>query len=168
METDKMLKWVEFVATKFDANHIGWTYKRGTESIKRIRYSRDNQGCNHWTKRAKRMVRDCNPVRYFQFQEKVHPMFRRERTLKAYLLNFRVSYEVHWKLPNNLPDGTINGIITHWEEDGEYIAAFQPRVGMKVLEFIKDNPENPYAQAIVAEMKACVELSWPEEENNED
>lgn len=165
METDKMLKWVEFVATKFQKNHEGWVYKRGGAGIKHIRYARDNQGYNHWKKRAKRMVRDCNPVRYFQFQEKVQPMFRRERTLKAYLLNFRVAYEVHWKLASNLPDGTINGIITHWEEDGEYIAAFQPRVGMKVLEFIKDNPENPYAQAIVAEMKACVELSWPEKKD---
>lgn len=167
METDKMLEWVEFVATKFQKNHEGWVYRRGAKGIKHIRYVSDNQGYDHWKKRAKRMIRDCNPVEYFWPKGQIRRMFPRERSLSAYLRNFRVSYEVHWKLDRNLPDGTINGIITHWSEDGEYIAAFQPRVGMKVLEFIKDNPEDPYAQAIVAEMKACVELSWPEE-NSED
>lgn len=36
---------------------------------------------------------------------------------------------------------------------------------MKVLDFLRADPENEYAKVILAEMHACDELSWPNEED---
>lgn len=169
MNDEKLLDWAEFVATKFSKNAEGWEYSRDTGGLKHIRYESDYTGWNHWRKRLRRAMRAWNPKRYWKPTDSLDKLFTdRAKTLKGYFIHAWAYSQVALQLDDNLPDGQINGIITHWEEDGEYIALFQPRVGMKVLEFIKANPENEYARAILDEMHACKELSWPSKETNDD
>lgn len=167
MNDKKLLDWAEFVATKFSKNMDGWVYSRDTGPLRHIRYEYDYTGYNHWTKRF---------ARAFDLRE----MFETKRSfarsigadpkgesLKKRLITAWIHIVVNLPKSKNRPDGTINGIITHWEEDGEYIALFQPRVGVKVIEFIRANPDNEYARAILEEMHACKELSWPSKEKND-
>lgn len=159
MNDEKLLKWAEFVATKFRKNAEGWTYSRNTGGLKHIRYESDYTGYNHWTKRVRRAF----DWKHLTGRDSFTRHFRKPGLKNRF-------WEAYWwivvslRKDSNLPDGQINGVITHWEEDGEYIALFQPRVGVKVLEFIKANPENEYARAILDEMHACKELSWPSKE----
>jgi len=162
LNDEKLLKWAEFVATKFSKNAEGWKYSRNTGGLKHIRYESDYTGYNHWTKRLKRAFDWGHLTGRDGLSRHFRPKGLKNRVLSA-IAWIRVSLEKD----SNLPDGQINGIITHWEEDGEYIALFQPRVGVKVLEFIKENPDNEYARAILDEMHACAELSWPTKEDSE-
>lgn len=166
-KTDKkILDWAEFVAKKFSANQEGWVYSRDVGDLKHIRYEADYTGYNHWTKRLKRASENWNPFSYFRPRSNLGKMFADENpTVRGFFLRAWVWSLVALRKESNRPDGQINGILTHWEEDGEYIALFQPRVGVKVIEFIRDNPDNPHAQAIMTEMRACKELSWPSKEN---
>lgn len=162
MNDEKLLDWAEFVATKFSKNAEGWKYSRDIGGMKHIRYESDYTGYNHWTKRVCRAF-DWG---HLTGRDGLTQHFRRPG-LKNRFWEAYGWVVVSLRKDSNLPDGQINGIITHWEEDGEYIALFQPRVGVKVLEFIKANPENEYARAILDEMHACKELSWPSEETND-
>lgn len=157
METKDLLDWAEFVATKFQSSRDGWVYSRKRNGLKHIRYESDYTGYNHWMKRAKRAFE----WKHLAGTDSFSKMFGKQ-TLKQRVRSARAWISVSLRKDSNLPDGQINGNIVHWEEDGEYIAIFQPRVGVKVLEFLKAEPDNPHAQAIIAEMKACVELSWPD------
>jgi hypothetical protein len=65
----------------------------------------------------------------------------------------------------NLPDGQVSGIITHWEEDGEYIAMFCPYVGREVLKFLRADPDNPHAQAIISAMLETEKKSFGKEDS---
>lgn len=161
MNDEKLLKWAEFVATKFSKNAEGWTYSRNTGGLKHIRYESDYTGYNHWTKRVRRAF----DWKHLTGRDSLTRHFRRPG-LKNRFWEAYGWVVVSLRKDSHLPDGQINGIITHWEEDGEYIALFQPRVGVKVLEFIKANPENEYARAILDEMHACKELSWPSKKSN--
>jgi hypothetical protein len=157
----KILDWAEFVATKFSGNAEGWVYSRDTGDLKHIRYESDYTGRNHWTKRLRRAL----DLKHLLGRDSFSKTFRQsKRSIRDELLTAAAWFSVNWRKDSHLPDGQINGIITHWEEDGEYIALFQPRVGVKVLDFIRNNPESPYAQAILSEMRACADLSFPAEE----
>lgn len=57
---------------------------------------------------------------------------------------------------SNLPDGQVNGNLTFWEEDGQYIMLFSPLVGREVIKFLRAEPDSPYAQAIIEQMKVVV------------
>ena len=159
---DSLLKFAEFVATKFQDSRDGWTYSRDTGDLKHIRYERDYTGYNHWTKRVQRAFDLKHLIGRDSFTRQL--LGDRKESLRTRYLHARAWITVSLRKDSNLPDGQINGILTHWEESGEYIALFQPRVGVKVLEFIRANPENPYARAILDEMHACSELSWPSSE----
>lgn len=162
MKDEKLLDWAEFVATKFSKNAEGWKYSRDTGPLRHIRYESDYTGYNHWRKRLRRATRAWNPKRYWKPTDSLDKMFSpKNKTLKGYFIHAWAYSKVALQLDNNMPDGQINGILTHWEEDGEYIALFQPRVGVKVIEFIRANPDNEYARAILKEMHFCKELSWP-------
>ena len=54
-DTD-LIKWVEFVATKFADDRAGWVYSRDLGDLDYIRYKSDYTGYNHWTKRWKRAL----------------------------------------------------------------------------------------------------------------
>lgn len=152
----ELLEFVKFVATKFQDDRDGWVYSRDLGDLKHIRYESDYTGSNHWTRRVRRAF----APRYLFGRDSL----RRILGFGQGGLKQRVSEAIAWitvVLPKekNLPDGIINGIPTNWEEHGEYLMAMQPRVGVKVIEFLQAEPDNPYAQAILAEMRACVELS---------
>ena len=165
MKDKQLLDWAEFVATKFSRNLEGWVYSRDTGDLEHIRYRGDHTGYNHWTKRVKRAIGDWNPVTYFAPKDSLGQMFKDDKpTVRGYFQRAVIWSHVSLRKEKNLPDGQINGIITHWEEHGEYIALFQPRVGVRVIEFIRSEPDHPHAQAILAEMRACKELSWPSKE----
>lgn len=59
------------------------------------------------------------------------------------------------KRDNHIPDGALDrgGILTVWEETGEYIQLVQPSVGSLVADFMEAEPENPHAIKIAAEMQ---------------
>lgn len=168
MKDEELLNWAEFVATKFYQNGQGWVYSRDLGDLKHLRYASDYTGWNHWTKRLGRALRAWNPREYIR-DNKEFPFTldtRRKPSIRGYFRNAWIATIVHLEKNSNLPDGQINGILTNWEEDGEYIAAFQPRVGLKVLDFLRAEPDNEYAKAILAEMHAIVALSWPEEKED--
>lgn len=158
MKDEKLLDWAEFVATKFSKNAEGWKYSRDTGPLRHIRYESDYTGYNHWTKRARRAFDWKHLTGRGSFSRTFK---RKNESLKSRLYFAWAWITVSLRKDSNLPDGQINGILTHWEEDGEYIALFQPRVGVKVIEFIRANPDNEYARAILEEMHFCKELSWP-------
>lgn len=166
-DTDKkILDWAEFVSTKFSVNQDGWVYSRDVGDLKHIRYESDYTGYNHWAERLKQASKNWNVVSYFRPKSGLDKMFADDKpTIRGFFLRAWVWSLVSLRKDSNRPDGQINGILTHWEEDGEYIALFQPRVGVRVIEFIRNNPDNEYARAIMAEMRACKELSWPSPEN---
>lgn len=162
----ELLNYVEFVATKFEASRKGWVYSRDMGDLEHIRYRSDYTGPNHWTKRLRRAF----DLKHLLGRDSISrglgisPAGLKDRWLTA-----ATWIEVSLKKEKNLPDGIINGIPTNWEEDGEYLTALQPRVGAKVIEFLRAEPENPHAKAILAEMHACVELSdWTADEDDED
>lgn len=156
MDTKELLEWAEFVATKFESSRTGWVYSRELNGLKHIRYEHDYTGNNHWVKRVKRAFN------LKRFNQRFSRRRGRKLSPKGLLQHYSMWAMARLRKHDNLPDGQINGNFINWEEDGEYIAIFQPRVGVKVIEFLRAEPENPYAKAILAEMEACVELSWAE------
>lgn len=157
MKDKDLLEWAHFVATKFESSRTGWVYSRDLGGLKHMRYESDSTGWNHWTKRVRRAANWKRLTGVSRLRRGQRPkQSLRNRLIFAFVLARNTLQK-----DDNLPDGQINGIPTNWEEDGEYIAIFQPRVGVKVLDFIKAEPDNPYAKAILAEMHTCVELSWP-------
>lgn len=157
MNNEKMLEFVEFVTDKFGSNHEPWKYTRNKGKLKHIRYESDYTGYNHWTKRLKRFFRNAT-IRHWgkadNLSSRISPAS--DFTFWGKLRRWPMMIVVHWKvqmnLDNNLPDGVVNGIITHWEEDGEYITMFAPIVGREVLKFLRAEPDNPHAQAILEKM----------------
>ncbi len=167
MDDKQLLSWAEFVATKFQSSRDGWVYSRELKGLKHIRFESDYTGYNHWRKRLKRAL-DWKHLTGRDSFSKAFRDKKRKTSLRTRFLQARAWISVSLRKDNNLPDGQINGIITNWEEDGEYIAIFQPRVGAKVIEFLRAEPHNPHAKAILAEMHAVTELSWPKENEAEE
>lgn len=165
-EVEKMLDWVEFVTDKFAANHVPWKYSRDTGKLKHIRYESDYTGYNHWTKRLKRFLEDVTID--FIRPNKLERQFIKlgSKRNRNWFLTVRVAYSVLLKKDNNLPDGVVDGNITFWEEDGEYITMFCPYVGREVLKFLKEEQDNPYAQNIINAMLETQEASWPRKGKN--
>lgn len=162
-----MLDFVEFVATKFQGSVDGWTYTRDTGELEHIRYKSDRTGRDSFFRRMKwglSFAWDYNgfPVHKPQFSFSSNDkrnLWQRARGFYAYFLT-------GFKKENNMPDGVVNNgeIIIYWEEDGEYITMMGPTVGVKVIQFLRANPENDYAKAILAEMRRVHDMSWGKEE----
>ena len=55
----------------------------------------------------------------------------------------------------HLPDAMLDGgnVITFWGETGDYINLVQPMVGSLIADFLEDQPENPHAVKIAAEIQ---------------
>lgn len=166
-EDEELIAFAEFVATKFQSSRDGWVYSRDLGDLKHIRYGHDHTGYNHWRKRLRRAFDPKHLLGRDSFSRALRGN-ERKTSLKMRFLEARAWIKVSLAKDSNLPDGQINGNLTHWEEDGEYIALFQPRVGVKVLDFLRAEPDNPHAKAILAEMRACSELSWPSEKTSEE
>ena len=63
------------------------------------------------------------------------------------------------KRDKHLPDGVLDsgGIITVWEETGEYLQYVQPSVGSLIADFMESDPHHPSAIAIAEEMERIQE-----------
>lgn len=133
-------EYLHALATHFSPRD--WEYTR-IHTIKHIRYDDDNKGYNRLDKRIRRAVGAL-------FEPK-HGFFHG----KGWDWRFRFAYaRVQLRLDANLPDGVLNGgsIISHWEEDGEYLQMVQPSVGELLAEFLCAEPDNPHAVKIIAEL----------------
>lgn len=169
-EDQEMLKWVQFVTDKFGSNHTPWKYSRDTGKLKHIRYEGDYTGYNHWKKRVKRFFRNITVGHFSPKGWEKQLSF--EKNLWEKIVRWPMMVVIHWRVSvckdTNMPDGQVNGIITHWEEDGEYIAMMSPYVGRQVLKFLNADPTNPHAQEIIKAMREAKEVSWPNKEEEED
>lgn len=133
-----------------------WQYTR-LHNIKHIRYADDYKGYDHPLKRlrrtffpsrsSRRLGRMLRSVRTWDWKRPVESIKLVWWTLKAHVV-------VGLRTDSNRPDGVLNGggVITHWEEDGEYIQLVQPSVGSLLADFLMEEPEHPHAQLIVAEI----------------
>ena len=121
---------------------------------------------NSFSSRIKRFFQDIT-VNHFSpkgFRKELEGDRSFWSKVKDYPVTVWASWRVHLKLDKNTPDGTLaNGIITHWEEDGEYIMMFNPTVGREVLKFINEDPDNEYAKAILGAMKHTLEVKEQQE-----
>lgn len=164
----KMLDWIEFVTNKFDSNHRPWKYSRDLGDFQHIRYERDYTGYEHWTKRLQRFFEEVT-VGHWNPKGFMHQLSG-DRSfwvkLKEWPMDILVTWKVYVLLDSNRPDGQVNGNLTHWEEDGEYIAMFCPYVGREVLKFLRAEPDNPFAQEILRAMRESKEVSWPSKEES--
>lgn len=161
--TESLLEWVECVATRFQSSVDGWTYTRDTGDLEHIRYRSDHTGRNTFFRRLKwglgfawdYNVRPGQGVLRFSEDEKRNLWHRAQGFYAYFLTGFRKE--------TNLPDGVVaeGKIITFWEEDGEYITLFGPTVGVKVIEWLRAEPDSEYAKAVIAEMRRVAEMSWP-------
>lgn len=160
----KIIKYVEFLATKFDSDHKPWVYSRNTGDLVHIRYRSDYTGYNHWTKRFKRAF----DWKHLTGTDSLSRMISGD---KKYPLKMRFLHAAAWirvslRKDRNLPDGQVNGILTSWEENGEYITMMCPTVGVEVLNFLKAEPDNEHAKAILREMHRAYDASFGKEDVN--
>lgn len=163
-EFDKaMLEWVRFVATKFVRNVEGWTYSRDKGDLEHVRYRSDHAGHNALRNRLPDAFRFGFEHAFYAPKNSIARQLggKGRRSLWQRFQTFYIYFNTRLRKDDNLPDGLVNGsIITHWEEDGEYIVMMGPTVGVKVLDFLEAEPDNVHAQAILAEMRRVREMSW--------
>lgn len=166
---ESLLDWARFVATKFQSNVDGWRYTRDLGNLEHIRYKTDYTGRNVWWRRVLSAFR-------FAWNHNIHPsrksFARRLRVEKksplARVKGFGTYFMIKVRKADNLPDGLLNSNPVFWEEDGEYGVFFGPTVGVKVLDFIEAEPDNPHAVAIFEEMRRVALLSFPGEETEDE
>lgn len=127
--------------------HRDWDYTR-KHDIKRIRLRGEFSGYDHPWRRFKRWADDYNPFR------------KRDSWCRE------AGFELAWKHPiihatvglgtdRNVPDGVLDGggIITHWEEIGEYLQMVQPSVGSLLADLMDAHADLPEVQIIAVELK---------------
>lgn len=164
---ESLIKFTRFVATKFTANDTPWVYSRNTGKLRHVRYESDYTGYNHWTKR---LARAFNPKELFETKgsfTRSMGLKPRNEGLKMFFIRAWVHIIVNLRKDSNLPDGQVNGNLTFWEEDGEYITMMGPTVGVKVLDFLEAEPDNEHAKAILAAMHEAHSASWGENRNKD-
>lgn len=162
-----MLDWLRFVATKFQHNVDGWTYSRDTGDLEHIRYRSDHTGYNAPLKRFADGLKFGFENAFYARKGSLAARLRGDehRNLWQRILTFFIYFHTRFRMEDHLPDGLVNGsIVTHWEEDGEYIVMMGPTVGVKVLDFLEAEPDNVHAQAILAEMRRVEKMSWGKKE----
>lgn len=135
----------------------GWTYSRNTGDLEHIRYKHDYTGYEALHRRLKRafnwkhltgrdglsaMIKRINKKN----GKKPEPFLYQLYGAWAWIL-------VSLRKDSNLPDGQVGGNLFHWEEDGEYVQMVGPTIGEKIADFLEQEPENPHAQAISAEIQ---------------
>lgn len=134
------------------------------DKIKHIRYEGDWSGYNHPWKRLRRAIRSAFKGRNDIFRWDLgQEGYRGLRRARAFYYHVVATFRVNLRTDRHLPDGTVNGIITHWMEDGYFLQLSQPSVISKVCDFLDAEPDNPHAQAIAAEI-ARVAVLRPEKE----
>ena len=145
-DTVRVGEMVRELATHHDHGD-GWSYSRETGGLEHIRYRSDHTG---YGSLHRRIVRAFDP-KHLTGRDSLSKAIRGPWSPLSALAWVSVSL----RKDKNLPDGSLNGgsILTMWEEDGEYIEAVGPTVGVKIADFLIHEPNNPHAIAIAAEIK---------------
>jgi hypothetical protein len=157
----KLLEFAQFVTDKFTRNHSPWVYTRDLGDLKHIRYTTDYTGYDHWRKRLKRFLYE-SVVSHWSRSDNLFNFMRGKsfwHRMRKWPLHIGSNWRVLMRKASNLPDGRVGTILTHWEEDGEYIMLFGPTVGREVLKFVNAEPDNEHAKAIVAAMSEAARAS---------
>ena len=130
----------------------GWTYTRDLKGMKHIRYASDFTGRNTLWNRTRNTVSGLAGLGK-------RSIFR-PTGLRDWFWSILATIRVRMLLDDHMPDGALNGgiVITHWEEDGEYIEWVGPTVGEKIADFLEAEPENPHAVLIATEMMRVRQL----------
>ncbi len=150
METAQVLKQADQL--HFYANHFAapeWRYTRNHD-IKHIRYQGDWSGYFNPVKRLLRVPKEwARAVEGDRFVWRCYP--GRISTFRGLV----IATQVALRTEHHRPDGVLGAghIITHWEEDGEYIQQVQPSVGILLAEWLQAEPQNPHAQRIAEELQ---------------
>ena len=144
------IKALDFLANKFVEGE--WVYSREND-IKHIRYEGDNKGYDRLDKRIRRTLRQLWHAVPIAPADGLTKTFGWKRSWKTFPMKAVAIVQVGLGLDSHRPDGVLsNGIITHWEEHGEYIMLMQPSVANLLIDFIKDDPDHPSAKAISNEL----------------
>lgn len=133
----------------------GWRYTRNRGDLEYIRFRRDYTGYDHWTKRWRRALDPKHLLGRDSFSIGLNNRLEgqsRWENLQWRVLAARAWFLVSVRKHKNLPDGTVNGNLIFWEEDGEYIECVGPTVGEKIADFLEQEPNHPHAIAIAAEI----------------
>ncbi len=111
-----------------------WNYTRNLGRLQEIRYDHPGDSLRFRLRSSLRVLfgKSCFGVRVNRWRVAWHMLAR----------------------DKNLPDGILNdgNIITHWEEDGEYLQFVQPTVGALIAEWMSVEPTDEWARRIAAEM----------------
>ena len=143
--------------------HRDWVFTHDTE-IDHIRFTQDITGKNVWWRRIPREVAEA--FKDFFVQDDIWMMLG---TNTRFNLRHLFQYLIlAGALDNNLPDGALKegGIITFWAEDGEYLELVPPSVGDLLADFLLEDPDNPHAQKISAELQRIVARIQKEEDTD--
>jgi len=141
----RAVKYLDSAANHFA--HNDWNYTRH-DHIKSIRYTREHDRYNLLFYRVKRSFRwaftQSSFMKYFDEDKNI---------FQRLVIRFE-TFIFSLKRDDYLPDGVLNdgSIITFWEETGEYLQMVQPSVGSLLVNFLKEDPENPHAKLIIAEI----------------
>lgn len=144
-------QYLHALATHFSERD--WDYTR-LHDIKRIRYADDFQGYHTLRKRWGRAFRSL----FARSHDTLFGRIMGDSWLRG--ISYKLTYfKIQVQTDRHLPDGVLNrgSVITHWEEDGEYIQMVQPSVGALLAEFLIDQPDNPWAVKITAELDRLAE-----------
>lgn len=141
--------------------HQPWDYTRVEQvqnPIQRIRYADDWSGYHRIDRRIRRALGGLfKPTHAFwgHFNDD-KPWYHR---LYLSLLSRVVMAWVYLKTDRHLPDGVLDGggVLTYWEETGEYLQMVQPSVGELLADFLIAEPDHPHAKKILAELGAISE-----------
>lgn len=148
----------------------GWKYTRSTGDLEHIRYRHDHTGYDHWTKRWARGLNIDHLLARDGLSRGMHSYLKGEplwKQVRGRVLSAVAWFRVSVRKDKNLPDGTINGNLIHWEEDGEYIECVGPTVGVKIADFLEQEPNHPHAIAIAAEINRIWALPAEQGKHNE-
>ena len=143
--------------------HRDWVFTNDT-GIDHIRYTQDITGRNVWWRRISREVAEA--FKDFFVQDHIWMMLGTNTRFN--LRHLFLYLPLAGALDNNLPDGVLKGggIITFWAEDGEYIELVPPSVGDLLADFLLEDPDNPHAQKISAELQRIVARIRNEEDTD--
>jgi len=122
-----------------------WDYTRNLDGLKHIRYRDDSTGYNRIDRRIRRALSASLGLRRGPLSI-LAPRGVRARWF---------AFEVRVRKDHHRPDGILDGggIITHWEETGEYLQYVQPSVGSLLADWMEAEPDSPHAVRIASEMR---------------
>lgn len=125
------------------------------------------QYATHFTPRDWDYTRDLGSLAALRYDNAHDRLLGRLRSAVGWLTRRQRDWEKSLNVPRwrmalhvlkrdpHLPDGVLDGggVITIWEETGEYLQYVQPSVGALLADLMDAHPDLPEVQAVAAEMK---------------